>query len=342
MSKRYEIAVIGADSPIAEALMELMAERRFPAGEISALVLNPQSEADVRFADRPMLLDDARQFDFAQVQLAFLADDDPELAAQAERAADAGVVVIDATGQNWRDSAIPIVVPEVNPKALARFGERGIVAAPDRVNVALAPVLAALHAAFGLESVSVTALLAASDGGRPALEDLARETTALLNARFYERRYYRRQIAFNVHGQDGDAGVDGATERERRIGDELRQILSLPRLVVQTTLVQVPVFYGHAASVTMRFADEIDLDAASTALSALPGFSLEISMLAEDGVTPVTNAALNAQVRIGRVRGVEGDRQTLSLWLTADNIRRCGALNALINAEILVRDYLAH
>jgi aspartate-semialdehyde dehydrogenase len=340
MSKRFEIAVIGADSPIAEALFALMAERRFPAGETSALVLDPQSEADVRFVDRPLLLEDARTFDFTQVQLVFLADDDPELSAQAERAADAGAIVIDASGQAWRDSAIPVVVPEVNAKALKRHGERGIVASPDRLNVALAPVLGALHAEFGLEAVALTGLLAASDGGRTALEDLARETTALLNARFYERRYYARQIAFNVLGQDGDAGVDGQTERERRIADELPTLLGLPALPVSVTLLQVPVFYGHAASVELQFARDVDVELAQTRLAALTGFAVETSRLADDGATPVTDAALNLEIRIGRMRIVRGQPRRLALWLVADNIRRCSALNALANAEILIRDYL--
>ncbi|HET8881965.1 MAG TPA: aspartate-semialdehyde dehydrogenase [Solimonas sp.] len=340
MSKRFEIAVIGADSPVAEALFDLMTERRFPVGETSALVLDPQSEAEVDFAGRPMLLDDARGFDFSQVQLAFLADDDPELTVQAERAADAGAIVIDASGQSWRDSAIPLVVPEVNAAALARYAERGIVAAPDRINVALAPVLAALHGLFGLQSVSVTALLAASDGGRAALEDLARETTALLNARFYERRHFPKQIAFNVLGQDADAGVDGSTERERRIGDELQQLLDLPQLAVLASLVPVPVFYGHAMSVHLRFAEAVSLEHASDALAALPGLTLQPSRLAEDGLTPVTDASLNPQLGVGRLRAARGDPHALSLWLTADNIRRCSALNAIASAEILVRDYL--
>ncbi|WP_028079008.1 Asd/ArgC dimerization domain-containing protein [Solimonas soli] len=340
MSKRFEIAIIGADSPIAEALFELMAERKFPAGETSALVLDPQSEADVRFAGAPLLLEDARTFDFTQVQLAFLADDDAELSAQAERAADAGAVVIDATGQAWRDSAIPLVVPEVNARALARFNERGIVASPDRLNVALAPVLAALHAGFGLEHVSLTGLLPASDGGRTALEDLARETTALLNARFYERRYFARQIAFNVLGQDGDAGVDGSTERERRIAEELPMLLGLPQLTVRATLLQVPVFYGYAASAELRFARPPDAAAAQALIEALSGFTVEASRVAEDGATPVTDAALNPEIRVGRLRVPRGEAHALQLWLVADNVRRCSALNALANAEIVIRDYL--
>lgn len=339
MSKRFEIAIIGADSPVATALLELMAERRFAAGETSALVLDPASEAEVSFAGTPLLLEDARQFDFSQVQLAFLADDDPELTAQAERAADAGALVIDASNQIWRDSAVPVVVPEVNAAALARWQARGIVATPDRLNVALAPVLAALHAEFGLESLTLTGLIAASDGGRTALEDLARETTALLNARFYERRHYARQIAFNVHGQDADAGVNGMTERERRIGDELQSLLGLPRLAVQATLLQVPVFYGDAAVLHARFAQDVDVERAFERLAALPGVAVERSGSAEDGLTPVSDAMLGTELRVGRLRRAPPDGRGLALWLTADNIRRCSALNALAIAEIIGREH---
>src|SRR3546814_9187440 len=123
---------------------------------------------------------------------------------------------------------------------------------------------------FGLEHVAMTGLIAASDGGRPALEDLARETTALLNARFYERHYYPKQIAFNVIGQEADAGLDGYTERERRIGDELQTLLGLPTLPVQATLVQVPVFFGHTAAVELRCARKLDLDTVIETLSGLP------------------------------------------------------------------------
>lgn len=336
MKQRYEIAIIGADTPVAEALMELLVERHFPAGEISALALEPDDERTVSFAGRPLLIDDVASFDFTQVQLAFLADPDPRLAAEAERAADAGAVVIDAVGHDWRDSAIPVVVADVNPRALAQFNERGIVAMPDPLVVALAPAVACLDAAFGLRQLSVTGLLPASDGGRPALEDLARETTALLNARFYERRFYPRQIAFNVLPQDGDAGVDGLTERERRVGEELQQALGR-RFPAFVTLLRVPVFYGISASVELRFAQPVTAEAAAEKLAALAAVNLVPAGPADSAPTAVTDAATSEMVSIGRLRNC-GDG--LALWLTADNIRRCNALNAVVNAEILSRDYL--
>src|SRR5690606_792168 len=150
-----------------------------------------------------VLVEDAVTFDFSQVQLAFLADDDPRLAAQAERAADAGCVVVDAGGTVWRDPEIPRVIAAVNAAALERFNERGIVAAPDRLLVPLLRVLDPIHRQAALRAVTVTALVPVSDGGRAAFQDLARETTALLNARAHERRHFPQQIAFNVHGQIG-------------------------------------------------------------------------------------------------------------------------------------------
>ena len=340
MSRRFEVAVIGARTPVGEALLELLTERRLPAGELSALVLAPEEGEQVAAGGLEIEAEDVTRFDFRQVQIAFLADRDPELVAQAERAADSGCAVIDASGYAWLDSAIPVVVPELNAAALAGFNERGIVANPSSLAVALALVLAPLQVAGGLRRVSVTGLLAASDAGRIALEDLARETTALLSARHYERRHFPRQIAFNLQGQIGMAGGDGRTEMERRLVEELQTLMGLPELVVSTSLVQAPTFYGHAASVEVQFERPTDVDAAAAVLRSAPGVELIESPEPDDVPTPVTDATQSDAVRVGRLRQADGSGHALNLWLTADNIRRCAALNALGSAEILIRDYL--
>ncbi|SEP69791.1 aspartate-semialdehyde dehydrogenase [Solimonas aquatica] len=335
MSKRVDVALIGASGPLAEAVLELLGERRFAMNELSALALDPEEDATIDFLGRPLLVEDARQFEFSQVQLAFLCDGDAQLAAAAERAADAGVVVIDASGQDWQDSAIPRVLATLNPQALAQFNERGIIAAPDRLNIALAPVLAALDQAFGLRELDLTALLPASDFGRAALEDLARETTALLNVRAYERRHYAQQIAFNLIPQDADAGGDGRTERERRIADELGTLLGNPALASNISLVAAPVFYGFSASISARFAGAPTLEAARTALA---GFVLEDSLLAGELPSPVRDAALEPAIRIARLR-LGADGRSLQFWLSSDNLRGA-ADNAVRCGETLLRDYL--
>lgn len=337
MGERVDVAVIGSDGAVAEALLELLAERRFPVGELSVLAIDAEEGTTTEFAGRPLLLEDATSFEFRQVQLAFLASDAPELIVAAERAADAGCVVVDAVGHAWRDSAIPQVIAELNPQALAAFNERGIVAAPDRIVIALAPLLRAIDSLCTPQGLSLTALLPAAELGRGALEDLARETTALLNARFYERQRYPRQIAFNVLPQDADAGVDGLTERERRVGDELGAVIGRPALAVAATLLPVPVFYGLSLNVSVQLGTEADIEAIGEAFAQLPGVEWRPALQLDEAPTPVTDAAMGLSVCVSRLRRVPGG---LAFWMTVDSLRRCAALNAVASAEILIRDYL--
>ncbi|MEW6169824.1 MAG: Asd/ArgC dimerization domain-containing protein [Pseudomonadota bacterium] len=339
MDRRYDVAVLGADSAVGEALLELIAERRFPAGEVSALALQPDEEATVELAGHAVPLEDAASFDFAQVQLAFLASDDPRLVAEAERAADTGCTIVDASGAAWSDPAIPRVIAELNADALAGFAERGIVAAPDRIVVALMPVLAVLDRLGGIRRVTATVLVPVSDGGRAAFQDLARETTALLNARHYARSHFAQQIAFNVQGQIGAAGNDGATAREARIAGELRDFLRAPQPAVGLQLVQSPCFYGYAMGVEIELAQPLELLAAATALRAAAGVELVDSPDAADCPSPVADATRSAAIRVARLRPGAGPT-ALAFWLTADNIRRAAAGNALACAERLVADHL--
>lgn len=339
MSSRFDVAVLGADTAVGAAIMELLTERRFPVGEVSALALDRDEDATVEFAGIQLLLDEAAGFDFAQVQLAFLAGDDERYVAEAERAADAGCVVVDASGQVWRDPQIPRVVASVNAEMLADFNERGIVASPDRIVTVLLPVLDALHRAAGVARVTATVIVPASDAGRAGQEDLARETMALLNARHYERSHFRQQIAFNVLGQVGGAGEDGLTERERRVVTELRELLQASQLAASVQLVHAACFFGYAMTVELALEQSIELAATADALRAIPGVELSDSLDADDCPSPVVDATRSALIRVARLRPGAGPR-TLAFWLTADNIRCAAALNAVLNAEILVRDHL--
>ncbi len=331
--------MIGAAGPVGSAIMEMLAERRFPANEVSALELEPEEDATTEFAGRSLLVEDAASFDFSQVQLAFLCGEDPQLMAIAERAADAGCVVVDASGQAWQDSQIPRVIAEINPRDLARFNDRGIVSAPDRLLVPLALVAQPLLALGGLQRVTATAIVPASDGGRAALEDLARETTALLNARHYQRVHFPQQIAFNVMGQIGLAGAEGRTEREATIVADLRELLQLPELAVGIHLVQAASFYGYGIAVELAFDGPVDLLAVQTALRAAPGLVVLDSLDPAEIPSPVVDAAADPAVRVARIRP-GASPESVALWITADNVRRAAALNAVVCAEILTRDFL--
>lgn len=339
MNRRFDLAVLGADSLVGAALLDLLAERRFPAGEMSVLGLDVENGANVDVVGHAQPMEDAATFDFGQVQLAFLADDAPRLVAAAERAADAGCVVVDAGGTTWLDPAIPRVVAGVNSAALAGFNERGIVAAPDRLLVPLLRVLAPIHRETPLRGITVTALVPVSDGGRAAFQDLARETTALLNASHFDRAHFTQQIAFNVHGQIGAADATGATARERQVAEDLRELLGVPELLVSVHLVQVPLFYGYALTVDLLAAEALDLPALAQRLAATPGVAWRESGAPDDCPSPVVDAMSSAAVQVARLRP-GGCPQSAALWVTADNIRCAAASNAVDCAEVLVRDYL--
>lgn len=339
MNRRFDLAVLGGDTPLGSALLELIAERRFPAGEVSVLALDAEEGASVDFVGHALPVDDARGFEFSQVQLAFLASDDPQLVAEAERAADAGCVVIDAANVVWRDPAIPRVIAEINPERLADFNERGIVSAPDRLLVPLMLALAPLHALAPLKRVTLTAVVPVSDGGIAAFQDLAQETTALLNARHFERRHFPMQIAFNLHGQIGATGADGLTERERQIGADAQQILQSPGLAVSASLVQGGVFYGYAVSVELEAEQTLSVESALAALRTARGIELVESVDPAECPSPVTDATASAEVRVARLRRGATDG-SIALWMTADNIRAAAARNALNCADLLVREHL--
>ncbi|TJY62238.1 N-acetyl-gamma-glutamyl-phosphate reductase [Sinimarinibacterium sp. CAU 1509] len=341
MTQRFDVAVIGADSAIGAAILDLISERKFPAGEIAALVLDPREDAGVSFAGAELDLEDAQLFDFGQVQLAFLASTDERLMGVAERAADQGCVVVDACGAPWADPAIPVVVADFNDQSLDRFNDRGIVAGPDPLLVPLVLTLAPLHAMAGLRGVSVTAMLPVSDTGRTGLEDLARQTTALLNARFYESTAFPQQIAFNLLGQVGDADAAGQTVRERRVAEQLRDLLTpASELNADFSLVQAPVFYGYAINVEASFDRAIDLAQAAEVLREAPGIELITSAEAAECPSPVTKATGVDAVSVARLRLRTVQPNTVCFWATTDNIRRASALNALMSAERLVRNYL--
>lgn len=376
MEKRIDLAIIGVQSSLGEALLDLLARAPFALGELYGLASSPDLHDSVEFMGQAVHVEDAESFDYRQVPLAILAENDPRLVAQAERAADAGCVVIDASGHVWRDPAIPVVIPEINAAQLAGFNERGLVAGPDPLVVPLTLVIAPLLSlAQSLRRIDAVAMVPVSDGPRTAFQDLARETTALLNARAYERRHFPRQIAFNLHAQIGEVDVaSGLTEREQAVATQLAACLDLEHLACQATLVQAPVFYGYGIVLTLQFDAPVSLHELADCWPALGGQgggqadgqadaggeSAVVDEVGQGGrqahdvragvqwlghvtaaeqATPVTDATQDMGIRVSRLR-LAGSADAVSLWITADNVRRCTAWNAVQTAGRLVRDYL--
>jgi aspartate-semialdehyde dehydrogenase len=229
------------------------------------------------------------------------------------------------------------VIAEVNPQAIEQYRNRGIIANPNCSTMQLLVALAPIHRAVGILRINVATYQSVSGTGHRALEELGRQTAALLNFQDVNPEVYPVQIAFNVIPHGGDFLENGYTMEEMKIVWETRKILEDDSIQVNPTSVRVPVFYGHSEAVHIETREKITADAARSLLEEAPGIVVVDEREAGGYPTPVTHAAGNDAVFVGRIREDISHPRGLDLWIVSDNIRKGAALNAVQIAEILAR-----
>ncbi len=334
--KTVDIAIVGAASTVAETLLEILAERQFPLGKLHVLDEHAASGMRLEFDGKPLKVGDIAGFDFSQVQLAFFVGSEAMSQQYAEAAAAQGCVVIDRTPAFRQAEDVPLVVPEVNAEAIAGYTQRNIIAMPGCSAVQIGMALKPVHDQAGLSRINISTYQAVSGAGKQAAEELASQTAALLNFRDVKCNTFDQQIAFNVLPQIGELGDNGYSAEESKLMQELQKLFAEPHLAVNVTAVRVPVFIGHAAAVQVQTRDYLPLDDAEAAWQQQEGVELQQDSLP----TPVSNAAGNDTVYIGRVREDISMENGLNLWLVTDNMRKGAATNAVQIAEILVKLYI--
>jgi aspartate-semialdehyde dehydrogenase len=330
------IAVVGASTLIGEAVIAELAARKLVSGELHALDDQRDVGRRVGGEEGPDIeSSDVAAFDFSRVDLAIFCG----RAAQSERYAQAAAEhawVIDGSPAFRARADVPLVAADVNANALEGMGRSGLVALPGSASTALATALAPLAAAAGLERVDVATYQAVSGSGRAAVDELAGETVALLSGKRARGRAFGRQIAFNVIPQVEAADADGITHQERRLWDETRRLLSLPRLAVNATAVRVPVFFGHSLAVHALLERPLSVPAAREVLQRGNGIAVTDLDSSVEIPTPATLATAPDKVYVGRVRADLTRDRALNFWVVADNVRKCAAHNAVSVAQILV------
>ncbi|MEA5671545.1 aspartate-semialdehyde dehydrogenase [Pseudomonas sp. MH2] len=331
MSQPLDIAVVGATGSVGETLVQILEELEFPVATLHLLASMESAGSSVMFAGKKVRVREVDSFDFAQAKLAFFAAGAAVSRSFAQKAREAGCSVIDLSG--GLDDALALV-PEANGEAVDSLALPALLASPSSAAVALAVALAPLKALLDIERVQVMACLAVSSQGREAVNELARQTAELLNARPLEPRFFDRQVAFNLLAQVGTTDEQGHAALERRLVSELRVLLGLPELKISVSCVQVPVFFGDSFSVTVQSRQSVDLQSVNQALDAAASVERVEN---DDYPTPVGDAVGQDVVYVGRVRhGVDEDQQ-LNLWLTTDNVRKGAALNAVQLAQLLIK-----
>ena len=335
MSDGWNIALLGATGAVGNAVLELLAERQFPVGELYLLASENSAGENLRFEGKTLYVQDAAAFDWSQAQLAFFVAGAEAAERYAEEAASAGCLVIDSSDRFALDPDVPLVVPDVNPQVLADYRNRNIISVADSLVSQLLTAIKPLVDAAGLGRLQVTNLISVSSHGKSAVDGLAGESARLLNGVPADEYHFGRQLAFNLLPQQVDSS--GSVQSERRLVDQVRKVLQDEGLPIAVSSVQAPVFYGNAQIVHLENLRPLSADEARDELSRGEDINLSEE---NDYPTQVNDATGNGQLSIGCVRNDYGIPELLQFWSVADNIRFSGALMAVKTAEKLVQEYL--
>jgi len=335
----YKVAVVGATGNVGREMLGVLAERKFPVSEVHAVASARTAGNEVSFGEDDVLkVEDLEKFDFKGIDIALFSPGAKVSAVHAPRAAKAGAVVIDNTSYFRMDKDVPLVVPEVNPQAIAQHTKKGIIANPNCSTIQMVVALKPLHDLATIKRIVVSTYQSVSGAGRAAMDELFTQTRGIYVNDPAKPELFTKQIAFNVIPHIDIFMDDGSTKEEWKMVVETKKILD-PAIAVSATCVRVPVFIGHAEAVNIECERPIDEDTAREALQNAEGIVVVDHRANEGYVTPAEVAGEDA-VYVSRIRKDPSVTNGLNLWVVADNLRKGAALNAVQIAEVLSRDYL--
>ncbi|WP_343712478.1 aspartate-semialdehyde dehydrogenase [Inquilinus sp.] len=333
----YRVAVIGATGNVGREMLSILSEREFPVDEVVALASERSVGRQVSFGEDDILdVQDLAKFDFKGIDIVLSSPGAKVSAVHSPRAAKAGAVVIDNTSQFRMDPDVPLVVPEVNPQAIAQFSKKGIIANPNCSTIQMVVALKPLHQLAKIRRVVVSTYQSVSGGGKEAMDELFNQTRAVYVNDPIVKEKFTKQIAFNVIPHIDVFMDDGSTKEEWKMMAETKKILD-PAIKVVAHCVRVPVFIGHSEMVNIECENPISAEEARSVLKRAPGISVVDHRADEGYVTPVECAGEDL-VYVSRIREDVTVENGLSFWVVADNLRKGAALNAVQIAEVLVKD----
>jgi aspartate-semialdehyde dehydrogenase len=329
-----KIAVVGATGNVGREMLEILAERQFPADEVVALASRRSHGSEISFGDRVLKAQALDHYDFAGTDICLMSAGGTISKEWSPRIAAKGCVVIDNSSA-WRyDSDVPLIVPEVNADAVEGFRRKNIIANPNCSTAQLVVALKPLHERATIRRVVVATYQSVSGAGKDAMDELFNQTRAVFVADPIEAKKFTKRIAFNVIPHIDVFMEDGSTKEEWKMVAETKKILD-PKIKVSATCVRVPVFVGHSEAVNIEFEQPITAEEARAILREAPG-CLVVDKRENGGyVTPYECAGEDATY-ISRIREDPTLENGLSLWVVSDNLRKGAALNAVQIAELLL------
>ena len=340
MSMTYDVAIVGATGLVGETLLSILEERNFPVGSIYLLASENSAGSKIQFSGKNITVETLQDFDFSQVKIAWFCAGGACSEKFAPIAADTGCIVIDNSSVFRNDYDVPLIVPEVNPDSLINYSARNIIANPNCSTIQMMLAVAPIHREVGIERINVSTYQAVSGSGKAGLEELAKQTTSLLNARDVEVSVYSQQIAFNVLPHIDVFEDNDYTREEMKMLWETQKILSDEQVAVNATCVRVPVFHGHSESVHLNTIGYISAAEVRELLKEAPGVEVLDSPQEQQYASAVVNGSGSDAVYVSRIREDLADNNGINMWVVSDNARKGAALNAVQIAELLIEKYL--
>ena len=334
------MAIAGATGEVGREMISILASRNFPVGNIYPLASGRERNRTVNFKGQDIEVGVIDEFDFSQAQLALFSMNGEASRIHAPRATKLGCLVVDNSSAYRQADDVPLVIVGVNDQVLDERPAIGIVANPNCSTMQLLLPLKAIHTTAGIERLYVATYQSVSGAGHAAIKELEQQTKALLSGQEPVVKKFSDTIAFNVIPHIDTFQDNGFTREEMKIVWETHKILDDPDINVSATAVRVPVFYGHSEAVFLTTRDYLGTDAVRKLMETTPGVSLLDTMTDGGYPTPLTHAAGSDDVYVGRIRDDIWERCGLHMWITADNIRKGAALNAVQLAELLAQRHL--
>ena len=339
MKSEYHVAVAGATGAVGNEMIQILEEQEFPVASLKLLASSRSAGKTLDFRGESLHVEELRDDSFEGVDIALFSAGASPSRQFAPAAAESGCVVID-NSSGWRmDPEVPLVVPEVNPHAVADYRRKGIIANPNCSTIQMVVVLKPIYDAAGIERVVVSTYQAVSGTGKNAIEELTEQTRNLLTFQEVTPEVYPHRIAFNCFPHIGSFLENGYTEEEMKMVHETHKIMEDPNIRVSATTVRIPVFYGHSEAVNIQTERKLSAKEARVLLFQAPG--VRVMDNPDERIYPMPSEAAGINdTLVGRIREDISIENGLDLWIVADNIRKGAALNTVQIAELLIKEHL--
>jgi aspartate-semialdehyde dehydrogenase len=333
----FTVGIVGATGAVGQELLKLVQERNFPVGTLRLFASARSAGKKMKFGATELVVEEAKPGVFADVDVAFFAAGGPVTRALAPDAVKAGCLVIDKSSAFRLAPDVPLVIPEINPQALR--SHKGIIANPNCSTAVTLMALWPLHRKFGLKRYFASTYQSVSGTGADAVRELEEQVQAHAKGAALPRKVYPYQIAFNVIPQVDTFGPNGYTGEETKMMQESRKIMDLPQLKVSASCVRVPVVRAHSVSINAEFEKPVSVEQARAAIAEFAGAELVDDPSKQQYPTPL-DFSRKVKCGVGRIRLDTALDNGLALWVSGDNLWKGAALNALQNAELMIREGL--